>query len=307
MLRLTRPQQVASCLTIALAFTAMTAFGQDVAGPTPQTIEHVAGGSASLVGDTAAQSADQTQTAGAPTPVIARETSQKPSTLTPRPSVWHDLFGDTVSDLRHVPAKQTLGWLTIGTVAALSAHPADSRVGRSLTNATGLTETFEPGAVIGSTPVQLGLSATTYALGRATHSPRMIAVGADLFRAQLVADALTVGLKESIRRHRPEGGGFAFPSGHTSVSFASATVLQQHFGWRVGTPAYALATYVALSRVQMKRHYLSDVAFGAALGIAAGRTITIGTQRRRLMLAPMATEGGGGVQFTWMGHGGTKP
>ena len=307
MLRLTGPRQVASCLTIALAFTAMTAFGQDAARPTLQTIEDVAGGPASLVANTAPQSAEQTQAADAPAPVFSRETSLKPLTLTPRPSVWRDLFGDTVSDLRHVPSKQTLGWLTIGTAAALSTHPADSRVGRSLTNATGLTETFEPGAVIGSTPVQLGLSATTYALGRATHSPRMIAVGADLFRAQLVADALTVGLKESIRRRRPEGSGFAFPSGHTSVSFASATVLQQHFGWRVGTPAYALATYVALSRVQMKRHYLSDVAFGAALGIAAGRTITIGTERRRLMLAPMATDGGGGVQFTWMGHGASKP
>jgi membrane-associated phospholipid phosphatase len=157
--------------------------------------------------------------------------------------------------------------------------------------------------VIGSTPLQLGLSAATYALGRATYSPRMVAVGADLFRSELIAQGLTMGLKESIRRHRPEGGGFAFPSGHTTVSFASATVLQQHFGWRVGAPAYALASYVALSRVQMQRHYLSDVAFGAALGIAAGRTVTIG-RTRRMQIAPMATPGGGGVQFTWIGKRG---
>jgi membrane-associated phospholipid phosphatase len=82
------------------------------------------------------------------------------------------------------------------------------------------------------------------------------------------------------------------------VSFASATVLQQHFGWKVGVPAYALASYVALSRVQMKRHYLSDVAFGAALGVAAGRTITIG-RSKQLQLQPMVTDGGGGVQFSW--------
>ena len=307
MLRLTRPCQVASCLTIALACTAMTAFGQDAARPTLQTTEDVAGGPASLVANTAPQSAEQTQAADAPTPVFSRETSLKPLTLTPRPSVWRDLFGETVSDVRHAPAKQTFGWLAIGAVAALSTRPADSKFGRSLTSNTGLTETFEPGAVIGSTPLQLGLSATTYAVGRAAGWPRMTTVGADLFRAELLADGLAIGIKESVRRQRPEGSGFAFPSGHTTVSFASATVLQQHLGWRVGAPAYALATYVALSRVQMKRHYLSDVAFGAALGIAAGRTVTIGTERRRLMLAPMATDGGGGVQFTWMGHGASKP
>lgn len=287
MQRLTRPHLVASYLTLTLAFTAATAFGQDPAG------------------DGAVQSAQPSQTEETPTPGLS-QASLHPTTLTPRPSVWRDLFGDTVSDVRHAPRKQTFEWLAIGAVAALSTRPADSKFGRSLTSKTNLTETFEPGALIGSTPLQLGLSATTYALGRAAGWPRMTAVSADLFRAELLADGMAVGLKEVVRRQRPEGSGFAFPSGHTTVSFASATVLQHHFGWRVGAPAYGLATYVALSRVQMKRHYLSDVAFGAALGIVAGRTITVGTDRRRVMLSPMATEGGGGVQFTWMGRGG-KP
>ena len=75
--------------------------------------------------------------------------------------------------------------------------------------------------------------------------------------------------KQATRRSRPEGTGYSFPSGHTTVTFASATVLQRHFGWKVGLPAYAVASYVAASRVEMKRHYLSDVAFGAALGIVA--------------------------------------
>ncbi|MEQ1908080.1 MAG: phosphatase PAP2 family protein [Vicinamibacterales bacterium] len=289
MLRLTRPRQVASCLTIALTLTTLTAFGQDV------------------VADTAVLPSEQSQAAKAPTPELSRGPWLQPNALTPPPSIWRDLFGDTLRDVRHAPPKQTFSWLAIGAAAALSTRPADSHVGRSLTNAKGLTETFEAGAVIGSTPLQMGLSATTYAIGRAAGWPRMTAVGADLFRAELLAQGLTIGLKQSVRRHRPEGSGFAFPSGHTTVSFASATVLQQHLGWRVGAPAYGLATYVALSRVQMKRHYLSDVAFGAALGVMAGRTITIGTQRRRLMLSPMATDGGGGVQFTWMGRGGSKP
>ncbi len=218
----------------------------------------------------------------------------------PSPSVWRDLFSGTWADARRFPSRQTLGWVVIGAAAAAGTRPADSQFGRSLSSAAQLREVAEPGAFIGSTPLQLGLSVAAYGVGRATHSPRLTAVSADLFRAELLAQGLTIGMKESIRRRRPEGGGFAFPSGHTTVSFASATVLQQHFGWRVGAPAYALASYVALSRVQMKRHYLSDVAFGAALGIAAGRTITLDRQRR-MQLAPMATDGGAGVQFTWLG------
>jgi membrane-associated phospholipid phosphatase len=107
--------------------------------------------------------------------------------------------------------------------------------------------------------------------------------------------------KESTRRSRPEGAGFSFPSGHTTVTFASATVLQRHFGWKAGLPAYAVASYVAASRVEMKRHYLSDVAFGAALGIVAGRTVPIG-HGHALRLTPMASPSGAGAQFTLIGR-----
>jgi membrane-associated phospholipid phosphatase len=115
-----------------------------------------------------------------------------------------------------------------------------------------------------------------------------------------MAEGLTIGIKEATRRSRPEGAGFSFPSGHTTAAFASATVLQQHFGWKVGIPAYAVAAYVGASRVEMRRHYLSDVAFGAALGIVAGRTVTIGHQR--LLITPMATPEGAAAGFTWLGR-----
>jgi membrane-associated phospholipid phosphatase len=42
---------------------------------------------------------------------------------------------------------------------------------------------------------------------------------------------------------------------------------------RRGKPNLA-ATYVAFSRVHEHKHYMSDVFFGATLGIAAGRSIT---------------------------------
>jgi membrane-associated phospholipid phosphatase len=285
-----RPQPTAVLLVSLVFCTPALGRAQDLLSPARQD----------------AAGADGKPEAGAPDTVTP--TSSSPFDLQPRalpagrqPGVWRDLFGNTWRDVRNLPSQQTFRWLAIGGVAALSTRPADSHVGRSLSTAWQLHEPLEPGAFIGSTPLQLGLSAATYAVGRASHSPRMTAVGSHLFRAQLLAQGLTIAVKESVRRRRPEGSGFAFPSGHTTVSFASATVLQQHFGWRVGAPAYALASYVAMSRVQMQRHYLSDVAFGAALGIAAGRTITFGSAKQ-MQIAPMAAGGGAGVQFVWQGR-----
>jgi membrane-associated phospholipid phosphatase len=111
-----------------------------------------------------------------------------------------------------------------------------------------------------------------------------------------MGEVLAVGVKQAARRARPSGSGFSFPSGHATVTFASATVLQRHFGWRVGLPAYAVASYVATSRVQQKRHYLSDVAFGAALGSVAGRTVAVG-RRHAIEIGPMAAPGGAGISF----------
>ena len=156
---------------------------------------------------------------------------------------------------------------------------------------------FKAGATLGGTPLQLGAAFTTYAIGRVMNKPCAAAFGADLVQAQLMAQVFTIGLKQTTRRVRPEGSGLSFPSGHTTMAFASATVLQRHFGWKVGIPAYAVASYVAASRVQTQRHYLSDVAFGAALGIVAGRTVSIG-HGRQVMLTPMAVHRGAGASFT---------
>jgi membrane-associated phospholipid phosphatase len=63
-------------------------------------------------------------------------------------------------------------------------------------------------------------------------------------------------------------------------------------------PAYGLAAYVAASRVQAERHFLSDITFGAAIGIVAGRTVTVGRGDARFAVSPAAVPGGAGVSFT---------
>lgn len=211
------------------------------------------------------------------------------------------LFGETVTDLRRAPSRTSLGIISVGAGAAFGAHAIDASTTRAFSGETELGTTFKSGAVVGGAPLQMGAAFASYAIGRALHKPCVARVGADLFQAQLIAQGLTIGLKEMSRRSRPQGKGFSFPSGHTTISFASATVLQQHFGWKVGIPAYAVASYVAASRVQMKRHYLSDVTFGAALGIVAGRSVSIG-HGQRLLVTPVATPLGAAADFTWLGR-----
>jgi membrane-associated phospholipid phosphatase len=74
-------------------------------------------------------------------------------------------------------------------------------------------------------------------------------------------------------------------------------VLQRHFGWRVGLPVYSAAAYVATSRLSENKHYASDVIFGAAVGIVAGRSVTVGRGANRFAVVPVALPGGVAVTF----------
>ena len=212
--------------------------------------------------------------------------------------IFGDVIGPTIGDFKRLPSQDTLAWLGVGAAIALAAHPADWSTSRSLTGSDTLDATFEAGEVLGGALFQLAGSTATYLTGRATGNERVIAVGADLLRAQILAQTVTAAIKHGARRQRPDGTMYSFPSGHSSVSFASATVVQRHYGWKAGAVAYGMAAYVAASRIQEARHFLSDVAFGAAVGIAAGRTVTIGLGENRLAVAPTVTRGGGGVNFS---------
>jgi len=90
--------------------------------------------------------------------------------------------------------------------------------------------------------------------------------------------ALTLGvtyaLKYGIDETRPNGGGQSFPSGHASISFASAEFMRKRYGWEYGLPAYAAASFVAYSRVEAGEHHPQDVAAGAAIGIISSYIFT---------------------------------
>jgi membrane-associated phospholipid phosphatase len=210
-------------------------------------------------------------------------------------------FVPSMRELREVPSVESATLLGLGAMAAMFGHTLDAVVTDGMSHRS-LAPAFASGETVGGARFQMAGAFATYTVGRFTKSPRVAQVGGDLVRAQLLAQGMTAAIKMSARRTRPDGTQFSFPSGHTSVTFASATVLQRNLGWKVGVPAYAAAAYVAASRIQEKRHFLSDVAFGAAVGIVAGRAVTIGRGEARFAMTPMAAPGGGGVAFTWVGR-----
>jgi len=187
----------------------------------------------------------------------------------------HALVASLGQDFVHLASRENVGWAVFGGGTALAVHPVDSSVNRHLYGRSGVHALFLPGKLIGQGYVQVAASLGTYAFGRAAHEPRVSHVGMDLLRAEVVVGALTYGLKLAVRRERPDGSNRqSFPSGHASVTFASATVLQRHLGWEWSMPLFAVAAYTSASRLHENVHYLSDVVAGAVCGVIAGRTVT---------------------------------
>jgi membrane-associated phospholipid phosphatase len=89
---------------------------------------------------------------------------------------------------------------------------------------------------------------------------------------------ITYAFKYSINKPRPDGAtdGYAFPSGHTSVAFQSASFIQRRYGWEYGIPAYVLAGFVAYSRLEglNDRHDGWDVLGGIITGVGSSYLFT---------------------------------
>lgn len=158
---------------------------------------------------------------------------------------------------------------------------------------------FAIGNVGGGFYAQTGSAFAVYAIGRWGGAERVAAIGSDLLRAQILTQGTVQVTKLASRRLRPDGSDrFSLPSGHTAGAFATATVLHQHFGWKVGVPVFAGSAFVAASRMSANKHHLSDVLMGAAFGVAAARTVTVGSGAHRFSVGVQPTDGGGAITFT---------
>jgi len=126
---------------------------------------------------------------------------------------------------------------------------------------------------LGNPVSHLGLAGVFYLLGDEAKDNRERHVGRLLFRALIINDLSTMGVKLAAWDNGPNGERFAFPSGHTSSTFTVASVLHRAYGPWVGLPLYGLGALVAVERLDDDEHHLSDVVMGAAMGLVIGHTV----------------------------------
>ena len=136
----------------------------------------------------------------------------------------------------------------------------------------------------------------------------------------VIAEGFNAGMtrvvKHAVGEVRPDGGPHSFPSGHTANAFLGA-----HIAWKefkdsspvLAYSGYALATFVACSRLYNNRHWVADVVAGAGFGIlsveltyltyfpirnAIARKINM-KRSDRLVVAPTLSPEGGGLYLSW--------
>lgn len=225
-----------------------------------------------------------------PPPTQTVETGSVPNPLT-------HILQNLGEDLRGLASADTARLTGVGAAGTGISSGADERLAQ-WEETTGRSSYGHLGSVLGDGWVQGAAAVTTYAAGVLAREPLVAHVGSDLIRGQVLNGLITTVTKAVVQRTRPDGGHHSFPSGHTSASFTSATVLAQHFSWKVGAPAYAVAGLIGWTRVRDDQHWLSDVVAGGVIGTIVGRTVTAGHSTSGWTLTPAPASGSVGLALS---------
>lgn len=159
----------------------------------------------------------------------------------------------------------------------------------------------------------LDVSVLLIAAGALDHDSNLRDSGRDSLESELLAAGIvTPLLKYAFGRARPVQGEGArsfhhfdahfasFPSGHATNAFAAATAIAAHYdNWYVPAIAYSIAAGVAVSRVNDRAHFASDVVAGALIGrgVAKGIVWRHRLSSRGVTVLPLITGRRVGVLF----------
>ncbi len=163
---------------------------------------------------------------------------------------------------------------------------------------------------MGQPEVYATITAGLLGAGLLSGDPRVTRAGGRLAASLTLAGAGLYASKIVVGRPRPDhtldgddfspfSGQESMPSGHTAMAFALATSLSDDIDrpW-ASVGLYTLAGAVGWSRINDNRHWLSDVAAGALLGITSAK-LASGRWRIFNLRPPGVVVGPGGVGLGW--------
>lgn len=221
-----------------------------------------------------------------PHPALAPEPAASAPGHQPLPGFWQtvsrDLAGwpavfweDTKAVYTHPQNLLILGGAYGASLAIQETGPDDTVEAsfRDRHHRTFKPDVLDGIGVLGNPGTHFGLAGLWYLAGQQAQDERTYTVGTKLFRALAVTGVSTLVGKGATWDRVPNGEFGSFPSGHTSSTFAFASVIHHEYGPLAGVPLYGLGALVAYGRLEENEHYLSDVVMGGVLGLVVGHTI----------------------------------
>jgi hypothetical protein len=229
---------------------------------------------AQAAGEAAKQAVESPGEAAKQAGAAAAETT-KQAALSFRTDMHH--FPERIwVDLKAIPSVRTAVALGLGgALAGISSEKWDDRVRRDVAkhpDRFGLAE--NNGLDTAANPYTVfGVSSAVYGTSLIFDSPRLHDFSLDMMSALTIDEPINYALKKAFHTRRPNGDPEGFPSGHAAAAMTLAALLQQHFGLYPALAGYTFAAFVGWHRIDDRKHDLSDVIFGSALGWAVGMSV----------------------------------
>lgn len=127
---------------------------------------------------------------------------------------------------------------------------------------------------------EVGTAGAFYVIGKERHNEHATETGLLSYEAavnSLIVNTAIQGISRRPRPDQPSQSGFfssgtSFPSDHAAVAWSIASVVAHEYpGWGTRLLAYGSASAISAARVGARKHFVSDVFVGSALGWLIGK------------------------------------